>query len=174
MSIDGQGVGPVTGELIGDVFSTSRRRRGRPKNEPLKVAIALHELMALSAIHEEGHSRRFARTLAARALSIGGDDDDAEKYVRTHAKHKTAVAALSGYDLVLTFDGDSVGDGRLALALRRDATLRIIGDEISVSGFAWGCQWGQREALSGSVDFVVRTDAPQLLAELPSWAKGGA
>lgn len=174
MSLDGNAVGPVTGELIGDVFATSRRRKGRPKNEPLKVAIALHEIMALSAIHETGQTRRLARIQAARALSIGGDDDDAEKYIRTHAKHEMAKAALDDHDRVLTFGGDSNGDGRLALALRDDASLCVVGDALHIRGMAWGCQWDQREAFCGRINCVVRTDAPHLLALLPSWARGGA
>lgn len=175
MSLDGNAVGPVTGELIGDVFATSRRRKGRPKNEPLKVAIALHEIMALSAIHEEaGQTRRLARIEAARALSIGGDDDDAEKYVRTHAKHEMAKAALDGHNRVLTVGGDSNGDGRLVLALRDDASLRVVGDALHIRGTAWGCGWRQREAFCGLINCVARTDAPHLLALLPSWARGGA
>lgn len=174
MSLDGEAVGPVTGALISDVFSASRRRKGRPKNEPLKVAIALHEIMALSAIHETGQTRRLARIGAARALSIGGDDDNAEKYVRTHAKHEMVKEALDDHYRVLTCDGDSNGDGRLALALRDDASLRVVGDALYIRGMAWGCQWGHREAFCGFINCVARTDAPHLLALLPSWARGGA
>lgn len=173
MSIDGQPIGPVTGEFPAELLATSRRRKGRPKNEPLKVAIALHEYMALSDIHKTGESKRHARVRAARALSIGGDEDNAEKYIRTHAKHDTALAVMSDYNTLLTWGGDAEGDGRAARLFRRDANIRIVSGTLHVSGKAWGCHWGEREAFCDFLELVIRTDAPHLVESIPEWIKGG-
>ena len=174
MSINGQAIGPVTGVFSGNFLAAPKRRKGRPKNEPLKVAIALHEHMAMSSSHGIGESKRLARIRAARALSIGGDDDNAEKYIRTHSKHETVEAVLSDYDRVMTWDGDAKGEGRLALILRQDASVRVVDSALHIRGMAWCCQWGERRADCGCVDFVVTTDSPHLLAAAPSWFAGGA
>jgi len=173
MSIDGLHLARVTGTGPAELFATLKPRKGRPKNEPLKVAIALHEWMALEAARKTGESKRLARIRAARALSIGGDDDNAEKYIRTHAKHDTAMAAMSDYDRLMTWSGDATGDGRAALLLRRDASIHIAGDFLHMRGMVWRCEWGSREALCGSVDLRMTTDAPHLLAMLPASLKGG-
>ena len=173
MSIDGLHLARITGTAPAEFFATIKPRKGRPKNEPLKVAIALHERMALEAARETGESKRLARIRAARALSIGGDDDNAEKYIRTHAKHDTAMAAMSDYDRTMTWSGDATGDGRGALLLRRDAIIQIAGDSLHVRGMVWRCQWGERTAHCESIHLILTTDAPHLLAMLPPWAKGG-
>lgn len=170
---NGEYVATVRGRFPAEFFDLkTARRRGRPKNQPRKVAIHLHECMAFCEIEQTGESKTSARVRAARAMSLGGDDEkEAAKYIREHSQHQDVKSALDGFHVALIFAGDSTGDGRLAIAVRKDAIFEWTSKGLRVKGCVWICQWGSGMSEYGNVDCVIPIenaprDAATLVAEV--------
>ncbi|MCK0508484.1 hypothetical protein [Aromatoleum anaerobium] len=163
---NGEYLATVRGRFPKEFFELKKaRRRGRPSNQPRKVAIHLHEKMALCGAETTGESKTSARVRAARALCLGGDDEkEAAKYIRTHARHAGVEAALDGFQSILTFSGDAGGDGRLAIVVRKDAILEWTGNGLRVKGRVWLCQWGGGRAEHGDIDCFIPIDSPPAYA----------
>lgn len=175
--------GRYLSSFIGNIPShwIKARRRGRPRNEGAKVAFALHELLVIALSQDDGIARKALRTNAARAMRVGGASDaDAEKYIRTEAKHESARKALEDHRWIMMFAGDDDGDGRLILAIRKDALLQRVPEGLRLAGYVWICQWGKKKAEYGRGDWLIPINKPapdidEIVAELsrPERTGGG-
>lgn len=142
--------------------------RGRPTNEPARIAKLLNNRMAELMHEARGGTLTQWRAAAYTAMRFGNEDAprNQAKELYDAAKCAKEIPAVRSAPFVFGWTGDEAGKGRVAALFLAGADVQSETPEVvCVAGRAWLCEWGKREAHRAEIRVSLRAKHPQQLKD---------